>query len=93
MTEHDEAVMSAETLDQMERCYKNWNGSAVMEAAFSKLLAEVKRLRTKAAPEISEAMVERALSAYWELPEGKFESSNRRDMRAALTAALTQKGE
>lgn len=34
--------MTPEKLDQMERCYRQWNGSAVMEGAFKELLGEAK---------------------------------------------------
>jgi hypothetical protein len=40
--------MSPDRLAQMGRCYRQWNGSAVMEGAFAELLAEVMRLRAEA---------------------------------------------
>jgi hypothetical protein len=39
--------MTPEKLAQMERCYRNWNGTAVMEGAFKELLVEVSFLTSE----------------------------------------------
>lgn len=35
--------MTPEKLAEYERCYRNWNGTSVMEGAFKELLEEVTR--------------------------------------------------
>ena len=37
--------MDAEKLALFEKCYRNWNGTSVMEGAFKELLGECGRLR------------------------------------------------
>lgn len=39
--------MTEEQLAEYERCYRNWNGTSVMEGAFANLLSEVLQLRIK----------------------------------------------
>ena len=41
--------LTKERLGEMRRCFRNWNGSAVMEGAFIELLSEVERLNGEAA--------------------------------------------
>lgn len=37
--------MTPEKLALYEKCYRNWNGTSVMESAFKELLSEVARLQ------------------------------------------------
>jgi hypothetical protein len=37
--------MTPEKVALFEKCYRNWNGTSVMEGAFKELLAEVNRLQ------------------------------------------------
>lgn len=39
--------MTEEQLSDYERCYRNWNGTSVMEGAFANLLSEIHQLRIK----------------------------------------------
>lgn len=39
--------MTPEKLALFEKCYRNWNGTSVMEGAFRELLLEVRRLEAE----------------------------------------------
>lgn len=41
--------MDAEKLALFEKCYRNWNGTSVMEGAFKELLGEVQLMTARAA--------------------------------------------